>query len=213
MYILSKRLYFPPVSSASSEGIVAVGGDLSVDRIRLAYNSGIFPWYNPEDEPILWWSPDPRFVLFLDKLKVSKSMQQVIKSPKFEFRINTSFTKVIENCRDVYREGQDGTWLSDSLITAFTQLHREGIVHCAEAWQGQQLVGGLYGVQVGKVFCGESMFSLVSNASKFAFIQWVKHLQSTGTQLIDCQVYTPHLASLGAEMISREAFMKYLSEL
>lgn len=207
---LDDSLWFPPVEDALDDGLLAVGGDLSAERLLLAYHSGIFPWFN-EDELPMWWSPDPRFVLFPEQLKVSKSMRQVVKRGDFEFRINTAFEDVIYNCSRVYREGQGGTWIGDEVIVAYTHLHKLGYAHSAEAWYAGELVGGLYGVLLGKVFFGESMFSLKSNASKFAFINWVEFLNNNGVVLIDCQVYTGHLESLGAGMISRGQFIEIIN--
>lgn len=210
MYILSEKLFFPPVQNADEDGIMAIGGDLNTDRLLLAYRSGIFPWYN-EGEPIIWWSPDPRFVLFPEQLKVSKSMQSVLRNGKFRFTINRAFTQVIQQCKTVAREGQDGTWITPAVQTAYTKLHTLGHAHSAEAWMDGELVGGLYGIRIGHVFFGESMFSKTSNASKFAFINYVTQLQREGVVLIDCQVYTEHLESLGAEMIDREDFIELLN--
>lgn len=210
MYILSDQLFFPPVQTADEDGIVAIGGDLNTARLLLAYRSGIFPWYN-EEEPIIWWSPDPRFVLFPEQLKVSKSMQSVLRNGKFRFTINRAFTQVIQQCKTVAREGQDGTWITPEVQTAYTKLHTLGHAHSAEAWMDGELVGGLYGIRIGDVFFGESMFSKASNASKFAFINYVKQLQREGVVLIDCQVYTEHLESLGAEMIDRQDFIEILN--
>jgi leucyl/phenylalanyl-tRNA--protein transferase len=212
LHILDDTLWFPPVTEALDDGLLAVGGDLSVERLLLAYNSGIFPWY-AEDEPPMWWSPDPRFVLFPDELKVSKSMKQVLKRNTFQFKMNTVFEQVINNCRMVFREGQGGTWIGDDVVAAYTQLHKLGYAHSAEAWQDGELVGGLYGIWLGNAFFGESMFAHRSNASKFAFINMVELLQSRGVQLIDCQVYTEHLESLGAVMIDRNTFIKLINEL
>lgn len=212
LHILSDELWFPPVSEALPDGLLALGGDLRPERLILAYRSGIFPWFN-EDDPILWWSPHPRCVLFPDKLKVSKSMQQVVKKGVFEFRVNSAFSEVIAACSEVPREGQDGTWITEDIREAYIRLHQTGYVWSAEAWQDGQLVGGLYGILMGKAFFGESMFSRVSNASKFAFISWVRLLQEQGVQLIDCQLHTPHLESLGAEMIPREEFIRLLPQL
>ena len=212
LHILDDTLWFPPVTEALDDGLLAVGGDLSVERLLLAYNSGIFPWY-AEDEPPMWWSPDPRFVLFPDELKVSKSMKQVLKRNTFQFKMNTVFEQVINNCRMVFRAGQGGTWIGDDVVAAYTQLHKLGYAHSAEAWQDGELVGGLYGIWLGNAFFGESMFAHRSNASKFAFINMVELLQSRGVQLIDCQVYTEHLESLGAVMIDRNTFIKLINEL
>lgn len=202
---------FPPVSSAQADGLLAIGGDLSVERLLQAYRNGIFPWYN-EDEIPLWWSPDPRFVLFPEQLKISKSMKQVLKNKSLEFRVNTAFEETILGCRYAPRPGQAGTWISDAIVSAYTKLHHLGYAYSAETWQGHQLVGGLYGIRMGNLFFGESMFSRISNASKFAFIHWVQQLQEEGVCLIDCQVYTPHLESMGACMISRANFINILQQ-
>ena len=209
LHFLSNTLWFPPVSQALKDGLLAVGGDLSVDRLLLAYRSGIFPWYN-EDEPPMWWCPNPRFVLFPEEVKVSKSMKQELRSGKFEFRTDTAFAEVITKCKDTYRPGQGGTWISDEIVNYYTKLHELGYAHCADAWEGGRLVGGLYGIWLGNIFFGESMFSHESNASKFAFLNMVALLQQKGVTLIDCQVYTPHLESLGARMINRREFMGLL---
>ena len=208
---LDDKLWFPPVEEALPDGLLALGGDLSPERLLLAYNSGIFPWFNEED-PILWWSPDPRCVLFPDQLKISKSMQQVLRRNIFEFRINTAFEQVISNCATAPREGQPGTWITQDIIEAYTSLHNAGYAWSAECWQDGGLVGGLYGVWLGKVFFGESMFSKATNASKFVFIRWAQHLQEIGVKLIDCQMHTPHLESLGAGNISRATFIQLLKQ-
>lgn len=208
LHMLSKELWFPSVDEALPDGLLAIGGDLSTDRLLLAYHKGIFPWYD-EGEP-MWWCPDPRFVLFPENLKVSKSMKQVLNKGLFEFKTNTAFGAVIHNCRKSPRPGQDGTWISDDIIEAYTELHKLGYAHSAEAWMNGELVGGLYGVRLGNVFFGESKFSKVSNASKYAFIKYVQWLHQDGVQLIDCQVYTEHLESLGAEMIPRHEFIQML---
>lgn len=210
MIILNSKLFFPPVDTADEDGILAIGGDLSADRLLLAYRSGIFPWYN-DDQPIIWWSPDPRFVLFPNKIKVSKSMEAVIKNNQFKFTINKAFTQVIQHCKNIDRKEQDGTWITSEVEKAYTALHLKGFAHSAEAWLNDEIVGGLYGVRIGNIFFGESMFSKMSNASKFAFIQLVKYLQQEGVVLIDCQVYTAHLESLGAGMIDRKDFMQLIS--
>jgi leucyl/phenylalanyl-tRNA--protein transferase len=209
MFLIGKELIFPPVDQANEEGLLAIGGDLSVERLLLAYENGIFPWYN-EDEPICWWSPDPRFVLYPDKLKITKSMQTVLNNGTFRFTINRAFEEVIKNCKSVTRKDQDGTWISPEVQDAYIQLHKSGFAHSAEAWQNGELVGGLYGIRLGKIFFGESMFSRTSNASKFAFINYVKQLQKEGVQLIDCQIYTDHLKSLGATMLDRKNFTQLL---
>ncbi|WP_286969639.1 leucyl/phenylalanyl-tRNA--protein transferase [Flavobacterium sp. UBA4854] len=209
MYFLFDNLYFPPVSEADEEGILAVGGDLSPERLKLAYNRGIFPWFN-EGEPILWWAPDPRMVLFLDELVISKSMRNILNRKQFTVTFNTNFKEVISNCQKIQRIGQDGTWISDDIVESYCELNRQGIAKSVEVWQDDVLVGGLYGVDLGHVFCGESMFSKVSNASKVAFISLVKHLEEENYKLLDCQVYNPHLDSLGCREIDREEFMGIL---
>lgn len=209
LHFLDDELWFPDVEEALPDGLLAAGGDLSTERILLAYRNGIFPWFN-DDDPPLWWSPDPRFVLFPDELKVSKSMKQLIKKKEFEFKVDTDFEAVIYNCRSVLRNGVSGTWITDEVAEAYTELHKMGVAHSAEAWHEGELVGGLYGVQLGKVFFGESMFSLRSNASKYAFICFVEQLRELGIALIDCQVYTDHLKSLGARSIPRQEFKQLL---
>lgn len=210
MHILSSKIWFPPVEDALEDGLLAIGGDLSVERLILAYQKGIFPWYDG-DTP-LWWSPNPRFVLYPAELVISKSMKQIIKKNLFEYKTNTAFAEVIQQCKNKTRTGQNGTWITDAVEIAYTQLHQKGIALSAEAWQNNQLVGGLYGIKMGKLFFGESMFSSQSNASKFAFIQLVSQLKEEGVVLIDCQVYTDHLASLGAKMIDREQFKAFLEK-
>ena len=209
LHFLDDDLWFPAVEDAMDDGLLAVGGDLRMERLLLAYSNGIFPWYN-EDELPMWWSPDPRFVLFPEELKVSKSMGQILKRSEFEFRVDTVFEEVIFNCSRAPRQEQDGTWISDEIISAYTALHELGYAHSAEAWYEGELVGGLYGVLLGKVFFGESMFSRKSNASKYAFIKWVQLLSERGVVLIDCQVHTEHLESLGARMIGRAEFTALL---
>jgi leucyl/phenylalanyl-tRNA--protein transferase len=212
MYILGKELIFPAVQSAGENGLLAIGGDLSSDRLLLAYRNGIFPWYN-ENDPICWYCPDPRFVLFPEELIVSKSMRTVLSNGKFSFTVNSAFKEVIKNGKMVNRKDQQGTWISDDIAAAYTSLHIQGYAHSAEAWKNGELVGGLYGVRLGNVFFGESMFSKQSNASKFAFIRYIQYLQKQHVQLIDCQVYTRHLQSLGARMIERENFLQLLATL
>ena len=194
---------------ADKDGLLAIGGDLSIERLLLAYRSGIFPWYN-EDEPICWWSPDPRFVLYPAELKVSSSMKTVLQNGKYRFTTNRAFGQVIQNCKMVSRHNQDGTWISPAMQQAYTTLHQLGFAHSAETWQDGELVGGLYGVRLGNIFFGESMFSLKPNASKFAFINYVRILQKENVQLIDCQLHTNHLESLGTRMIPRELFTQIL---
>jgi len=209
MHFLTDELVFPPVESANIEGLLAVGGDLSPERLLLAYQSGIFPWFD-NDSIILWWSPDPRMVLYPNQIRISKSMKKVIRSNQFRLTKNTCFREVLEQCSSVPRVGQDGTWITEEMKNAYVELHKRGIAKSYEVWEGDSLVGGLYGVDLGYVFCGESMFSLTSNASKFAFIELAKELQLKQYRIIDCQLYTNHLASLGAQEISRKEFIKLL---
>lgn len=211
MYLLSTELVFPPVEMADEDGLLAIGGDLGTERLLLAYSKGIFPWYN-EDEPICWWSPDPRFVLFPAELKVSKSMRAVLGNGKFRFTTNKAFDRVIQNCKTVTRKGQAGTWITPAVQKAYRLLHEKGYAHSAETLLDGKLVGGLYGIRLGNIFFGESMFSLEKNASKFAFLNYVQYLQKEHVQIIDCQVYTEHLESLGARMISRESFTRIIAE-
>ncbi|MDQ1159982.1 leucyl/phenylalanyl-tRNA--protein transferase [Chryseobacterium sp. SORGH_AS 447] len=205
------EISFPdPLLYDGYEGIVAVGGDLSVERVWFAYQLGIFPWYNPGEE-ILWWCPDPRFVLFPDALKVSKSMQKILNRNVFTFSENQNFREVIKNCQEINRRGQDGTWLSEELMQTFIKLHEYGLAKNLEVWQDGELVGGFYGLQIGRVFCGESMFAKVSNASKAGFIHFVE-THKDSLQIIDCQSHTDHLESLGATMIPKKEFLKILYE-
>lgn len=205
----SQEIYFPNVNDADEDGLLAIGGDLSEERLLLAYRSGVFPWYSA-DEPVLWWSPNPRFVLLPKKLKISKSMKKLLRDDAFTVTFNENFEAVIEQCSLVKRVGQEGTWINDEMKTAYINLHKKGFAKSVEVWQGTDLVGGLYGIDLGTVFCGESMFAHTSNASKFGFIKWVQHLATQDYKLIDCQVHTEHLESLGAELISRENFLTYL---
>ncbi len=210
MYPISDDLYFPPVSNASSEGLLAFGGDLSSERLLLAYKSGIFPWFN-QGEPILWWAPKSRMVLFFNELIVSKSMRNILNRNTFKVTFNQDFRAVISNCSGIKRAGQQGTWISQDMIEAYCKLNELGIAKSVEVWQNEELVGGLYGIELGTVFCGESMFSKVSNASKLAFITLVDHLKSENFKILDCQVYNDHLASLGCREIDRDDFMKLLN--
>lgn len=202
---------FPNPRLADSRGLLAIGGDLSVARLQEAYCHGIFPWFS-EGQPVLWWSPDPRMVLFPEKLRISKSMQQLFNQNVFEVTFDQCFDKVIRNCAEVFRPGQDGTWITANMIRAYEDLHDFGLAHSVEVWQDKKLVGGLYGIYLKNknIFCGESMFSKVSNASKYGFITLVQKLQEEDIRLIDCQVHTNHLESLGAELISRNEFLGYL---
>jgi leucyl/phenylalanyl-tRNA--protein transferase len=210
MYRLTDALLFPSPEQASAEGIVAVGGDLQPERVILAYRKGIFPWFESDDF-LLWWSPDPRMVLFPDRLKISKSMRTVLRKKQFEVTFNKAFDQVVEACAKVKRFGQNGTWITPGLMEVYSTLHTQGHAHSVEVWEEGSLVGGLYGIDLGTVFCGESMFSKSSNASKVALIFLVKELKKNKYELIDCQVPTQHLASMGAEPISRTEFLTFLS--
>ena len=209
VFTLTERLSFPPPYLAIKEGLLAVGGDLSVDRLLLAYRSGIFPWY-ADGEPILWWSPDPRLVLFPDELKISKSLRKVIRQGRFQITFNQHFEAVITGCAETKRAYGEGTWITDEMKSAYIDLHREGYAHSVEAWQDGRLVGGLYGVAIDRVFFGESMFTRVSDASKVAFVTLVKTLGELNFAVIDCQVKTDHLIRFGAREIPRKRFLEYL---
>ena len=208
---LSEELVFPSAEHSSPRGIVAIGGDLSPERLLLAYRNGIFPWFNEQD-PIIWWSLDPRMVLYPDKLKISKSMRSYFNQSKYQVTYNQNFSYVIQACKETYRAGQGGTWITYDMMQAYKHLHELGHAESVEVWDNNELVGGLYGIRIGKVFCGESMFSLKSNASKFGFISLVKKLSEEGVEMIDCQQESDHLRSLGAENISRKTFLKNLKE-
>jgi len=204
LFALEKELYFPPVNLAGPDGLLAIGGDLSPERLLLAYRHGIFPWY--EGEYILWWCPDPRFVLFPAEIKISKSMKSLFSKNAFEFTMNKAFPEVIHQCKKIKRPGQKGTWITDEVEAAYIKMYELGYALSAEVWKDDELVGGVYGIKLGKIFFGESMFARISNASKYAFIKLVESLKAQGIELIDCQVYTEHLESLGARMISRDEF-------
>ena len=207
MYYLTQNIWFPPVNESTSEGLLALGGDLSVERLLLAYQSGVFPW-SSVDEPILWWSPDPRFVLFPEKLKISKSMRQVLRNCHYKVTVNQAFNEVISECSKIKRAGQSGTWITHDMIKAYMQLHKQGYAKSVEVWNESILVAGLYGIDLDNgIFYGESMFTKESNASKAGFITFV---QNSNYKLIDCQVFTDHMKSLGAEDIPRDEFLKYL---
>ncbi len=208
---LTNDLYFPSVENANAEGLLAVGGDLSPERLMLAYKSGIFPWFN-EGSLILWWSPDPRMVLFPERIKISKSMRKILKNNQFSLTKNSCFEAVVDQCALAKRVGQEGTWITNEMKEAYLKLHEMGFAKSYEVWQDDKMVGGLYGIDLGHIFCGESMFSLVSNASKFAFIKLAEELHQKKYSLIDCQLYTKHLESLGAEEIPRSRFIEILKK-
>ncbi|MBC7400205.1 MAG: leucyl/phenylalanyl-tRNA--protein transferase [Mucilaginibacter sp.] len=208
IFRLTNDLIFPNPEMAEEDGLLAVGGDLSTERLILAYQNGIFPWYS-DDDPILWYSPHDRFVLFPDELKVSSSMRRVLNSNRFKITFDTCLADVIETCSVIERKEQDGTWITEDMKAAYIQLHYEGHAHSIEIWQNDELVGGMYGVAVGDVFCGESMFSKVSNASKTAVITLC---QSGKYKLLDCQVHSEHMESMGARMIDRKEYMAMLAK-
>lgn len=203
---------FPHPSLAEPDGLLGVGGDLDPSRLLLAYANGIFPWYN-EGQPILWFSPDPRFVLYPERLHVGRSLRKTIRSGSFEIRLDTAFPEVIRRCREAWRPGQSGTWITDEMEAAYNTLHRAGYAHSAEAWRDGELVGGLYGVGLGQLYSGESMFASVDDASKVAFVWLARQLQAWGFALIDCQVRTKHLARFGAEECPRVRYLEQLQPL
>lgn len=208
MHILSDQIAFPPVDTADYDGLLALGGDVSPERLELAYQMGIFPWY--DEDPILWWSPDPRFVLFPDEIRISKNLRRKMKNAEYTFSIDHDFEAVMRACQQTRRRHESGTWIQDEMIDSYTTLHERGMAHSAEIHMDGQLVAGLYGVRVGEVFCGESMFHTVTDMSKICFALYVHSLSQQGVQLIDCQVHTSHLESLGARFIPREQYCSYL---
>lgn len=209
VYQLIDEAIFPPPSHAEPDGLLAVGGGLSPERLLLAYASGIFPWYSSND-PILWWSPDPRFILYPNELKVSKSLEKTIRKEKFEVTIDRDFYNVITNCAQVRVKKGEGTWITDEMRSAYCQLHEMGYAHSVESWHNGILEGGLYGVSLGRCFFGESMFSLMTDASKVAFVLLVKELAKRDFELVDCQMPSDHLISFGARGIGRDLFIKGL---
>lgn len=209
IYKLGKEIVFPPLEMAEPDGLLAIGGDLSTQRLLAAYRLGIFPWYE-SGEP-LWWSPDPRMVLFPEEFRINKTVKKLIKDQAFDFTINQAFSTVIHHCKKMPRSGQMGTWITDEIEKAYTDLHQLGYAHSAETWLDGKLVGGLYGIRLGRVFFGESMFSLVSNASRFAFTKYVEQLKKEEVAMIDCQVYTEYLESMGARLIDRQLFVDKLN--
>ena len=209
MHKLSSEHIFPSALSANNDGIVAIGGDLDPKRILNAYKQGIFPWFESDDY-LVWWSPDPRMVLFPEKLRISKSTKKVLKDANFKVTFNQSFDEVVDCCAKVKRFGQNGTWITEGLKKAYNLLHKEGHAFSVEVWKDFELVGGLYGIDLGDIFCGESMFSKENNASKIGFIHLIKELSKNGYKLIDCQVPSAHMKSLGAEEISRQQFLNFL---
>ncbi|GLR16770.1 leucyl/phenylalanyl-tRNA--protein transferase [Portibacter lacus] len=210
-HISEEQPIFPDPSLADDQGLLGIGGNLDPETLIMAYSEGIFPWYN-EHDPILWWSPNPRFVLFPGDLKVSKSMRPYFNQKKFDLTLDTHFKDVIIACSRIPRAGQGGTWITNEMIDAYCRLHEAGFAHSVEVWSDGKLAGGLYGVSLGRMFFGESMFTLIPNASKFGFISLVKILQSKGFNLIDCQQETKHLERLGAKKLKRNVFLELLSE-
>ena len=209
MHQLSSEHIFPSALSANNDGVVAIGGDLDPKRILKAYKQGIFPWFESDDY-LVWWSPDPRMVLFPEKLRISKSTKKVLKDANFKVTFNQSFDEVVDCCAKVKRFGQNGTWITEGLKKAYNLLHKQGHAFSVEVWKDFELVGGLYGIDLGDIFCGESMFSKENNASKIGFIHLIKELSKNGYKLIDCQVPSAHMKSLGAEEISRQQFLNFL---
>jgi len=209
IYLLNESPLMPDPSHADAEGLVAIGGDLDHKRLINAYRSGIFPWYE-EGSEILWWSPDPRLVLFPEDLKVSKSARNLLRKNYFNVTYNQQFVEVIANCKEIVRNDQGGTWITDEMEKAYINLNNLGFAHSIEVWHENDLVGGLYGIKIGNIYFGESMYSKVSNASKIGFIHLVKDLKKKGVAMIDCQIKTDHLISLGAKEIRRDEFLKTL---
>jgi len=211
MYWLSNKLEFPPVSSADKEGLLAIGGDLTVQRLQLAYQSGIFPWFD-KNQPILWWSPNPRMFLFPDRFKISKSFKQTLRNHTYSITWNKAFLEVITQCASLKRKDQEGTWITQEMIDAYMALHKKGWAVSIEVWDASTLVGGLYGIDLKEqgVFCGESMFSLKNNTSKIALYHLVEHIKNLGYKGIDCQMHTTHLERLGAIEIERDRFIQLL---
>jgi leucyl/phenylalanyl-tRNA---protein transferase len=207
----NKEIAFPPPHLAESNGLLAIGGDLRPERLVWAYQNGIFPWFE-EDGLFYWYAPDPRCVLFPSELKVHKSMRSIFNQQKFRYTLDTCFRDVMRSCSGHPREGQDGSWISDAFIEGYTALHELGIAHSVEVWLGEELVGGLYGISLGRIFYGESMFARVPNASKAGFIYFARALEALQFRLIDCQQETSHLLSLGARPISRELFTEYITQ-
>lgn len=210
-HIPQDDLVFPHPRFAEPDGLLGIGGDLSIDRLILAYQNGIFPWY-AHGEPIMWWCLHPRLILQPSALKISKSMQQLIRQSSWRVSIDTNFATVMQQCAMSKRKSQHSTWINKDLITSFNQLHHLHIAHSVEVWDDEQLIGGLYGLHIGNMFCGESMFTLVPNASKFGFIHFVKHLHNLHIDLIDCQQDTAHLRSFGASLWEQEDFFSYLEK-
>jgi leucyl/phenylalanyl-tRNA---protein transferase len=210
LFMLNDDLVFPPVHLSEPDGLLALGGDLRTDRLLLAYRNGIFPWY--QESEILWWCPDPRFVLFPSEFRISPQTEKMLLDQDYQFTVNKDFAAVIRHCKEISRPGQNGTWITDEVEQAYTSLHQQGIAVSAELWNGNELTGGLYGIRLGNVFFGESMFSKKPGYSRMAFTLYMEQLKKEGVQLIDCQVYTSYLAGFGARMIPRAEFLTLLKK-
>ncbi|HXX52956.1 MAG TPA: leucyl/phenylalanyl-tRNA--protein transferase [Thermodesulfovibrionales bacterium] len=211
VFQLSDRNIFPSPEYAEEDGLLAIGGDLSEGRLLRAYSEGIFPWY-AEGTPILWWSPDPRLILFPAELKVSRSLRQTIRKGMYHVTMDTTFAEVIENCASIHRKENDGTWITAEMMSAYIRLHKSGFAHSVESWYGRELAGGVYGVSLGGAFFGESMFAKRRDASKVAFVKLIQQLREWDFGLVDCQVTTVHLKSFGAREVPRLEFMRRLRE-
>ena len=211
VFLLSDKIEFPPPYLASKAGLLAVGGDLSPDRLLLAYRMGIFPWYS-DGEPLLWWSPDPRLVLYPEEIRISKTLKKIIKQDKFHLTIDTAFDQVINACAQIRIEKNEGTWIVQEMIDAYCRLHDAGFAHSVEAWYQGELAGGIYGVSLGKCFFGESMFSRISNASNITLVKLVEYLNTLSFDMLDCQITTEHLIRFGAREIQRDVFLKQLEQ-
>ena len=209
--LISDIPLFPPTEEAEDDGLLAVGGDLSKERLLTAYRQGIFPWYEV-GQPILWWSPNPRLVLFPEELKISRSLRKVLRKHEFEIRFDSSFENVIKACADVRTEQGKGTWIIPEMQQAYTELHQEGYAHSVESWLNGELVGGLYGISLGQCFFGEAMFSTISDSSKAALVALAEFSKQVGIKIIDCQISTKHLLSLGAREIDRQSFLRKLNQ-
>jgi leucyl/phenylalanyl-tRNA--protein transferase len=211
VFLLSEKIVFPPPELAGKDGLLAVGGDLSEERLILAYQMGIFPWFS-DDSPILWWSPEPRLVLFPSELHISKRLKRISKKDLFEVSFDKAFKEVIVTCATIHKKKHNATWIGKEMIKAYCNLHYSGFAHSVECWQEGNLVGGLYGISLGNIFFGESMFTKISYASKVAFINLVQKIKEWDFKLIDCQMTTRHLMSFGAREIPRQEFLKILEE-
>jgi leucyl/phenylalanyl-tRNA--protein transferase len=211
VFLLSDKIEFPPPYLASKAGLLAVGGDLSRERLLLAYRMGIFPWYS-DGEPLLWWSPDPRLVLYPEEIRISKTLKKIIKQDKFHLTIDTAFDQVVNACAQIRIDKNEGTWIVQEMIDAYCRLHDAGFAHSVEAWYQGELAGGIYGVSLGKCFFGESMFSRISNASNITLVKLVEYLKTLSFDMLDCQITTEHLIRFGAREIQRDVFLKQLEQ-